>query len=537
MLFVFDVDRPESAGAPRRRVFPGARLRLGAVCAGLLAAMAAGAPALDMRNNGAYSLYLRDFNGDGRADAAELTGRSLNLFFTPPGAWQAPESPSVSIRVPDEVALVAPARLAPGARAAAWVGLSARGIWILDRNEASGRFALHTTATLSLPDVFATPGMAVFAMDLNGDGADELLTPQPGGLGVWKTAPDGPLERTFLAPWDDAQAWFMDSSKSPRVLSPYAPSAEFTPPPTYAAAWNGGAWKLRSGWALGAAGAGYTLADLNDDGLLDLAGANALYLQESELTFAPPARGAEAYSELGNFTFAADFDRDGRPDGLRLVGEPSLARPRTRIELYRGRFPEPFAFDPDKQNMTSDYTPRPARMPVVDFNNDGYYDLLLTRLDLKAADPQSNLKAYFQKGLKVDLRVFLWNPAGGFFGEYPAFERRLDLAYEIFGLLSESDVPIIADYDFTGDGLPDLVTKARSDAVGLFPQIKAQPGWLWDAPGGFDTVAIRSQTLNHKAQALYAREIDGQFPVEILCVSPRDAEGRRQTSVIHWDLN
>ncbi|MCX7048205.1 MAG: VCBS repeat-containing protein [Candidatus Sumerlaeota bacterium] len=520
------------SASSRLRVSASSRLLLAVFC--LLSPVSFAAPLL-LQPKGAYSFYERDFNGDGRTDVAELAKGALNLYFTPSNGFEVPTKPQMTFPLPEEIALVASTPFITSDSASpCWIGLSRRGIWRLDYLQPGARFAMAAESPLMLPETFAKAQMAVITLDINDDGSDEILTPSQGGLGLWRSA-GGKLERVSVAPWNDAPDRWVDSSPEALVFSPPYAGLSYTPTRSFSAAWNGRPWKFQAITHTGGSNTGFIITDFNGDGLPDLISkSEGVYLQKPGLEFGAPEENA-----LGDpwfrFTYYADLDHDGIPDGLLIESEPSLARSRTHISLYRGAKSGNGANgsytlgEPQAKITTGDFTPQPGRIPLVDFNNDGYPDLMLTYLDLQAASAQKNLEAYFKGGLEVDLRVFLWDPKGGpdkkgFFPEQPNFTYRLKLVYAIFGLLSENDMPIIVDRDFNGDGLPDLVTKTAKDKVALFPQLPKNKG--------FAARPLREWQAPHDIQGIQAREIDGKPPVDILCLSPRDPEGRRKASVL-----
>ena len=514
------------------------------VATAALCAPPAGAASVRMRPPAMYNLFNHDFNSDGWADVAELTGRELNVYLTAPNTYEAPPSPQWTFHLPEEIAVIGAARVSRGSRSAEWIGLSRSGIWKLSGGAGASAgmgasaamdaaFKLAVEAPFSLPAEFPAPKMSAIATDLNGDGVDEVLAPEAEGLGIWKRTDavgrGSGFVRASLVASRGGVNLFCQSMPSPDVLFPYLPDQNLLPNLLPSVSWTGRPWEMKSG-RYGPAFK-FSIEDRDGDGLLDLTefeGTTRLQQKTPELTFSEPEGGKANFANYGDFTFTADFDGDGKIDGLAVDGEQSLARPRTHIRFFRNRFPEPFPPSPDRQMTTGDFTFLPRRVPLVDFNNDGRLDMMLTQLHLNAPNAQSNLRAYFQKGLNIDLRVFLWDKAKGFFDERPAFIHALKFKYEIFGLISESDFPLVVDHDFNGDALPDLVTKESMDEVGLHPQRPDNRG--------FEERPAQTRRLEHAVQSLYPRDVDGQTPVEIVCLSPADEHGERAAGLIHWDM-
>lgn len=483
---------------------------------------------------GEYSLYVHDFNGDGRADVAELLEGRLNLYFTPTDHIQVAGPPDVSIALPDGMSILSPAQLTTATTRTDWIALGTERIWILDLSGDQAAFrALETSGTMRLPHTFSAPRLSQIAIDLNGDGVDEILTPGRDDLQVWTITPDGALTLRSSIPWDDQSRRSFDTGRTPNVLSPSYADQPFVNLVQRPSVWTPDQWRFHEIRHYGEATPTRHFIDLNRNGRLDLAREHGgVLLQQPDMSFVPQEGEQGRYAALEGFTFLADFDGDGIQDGLIIKGSRDLANPATRIELYRGREGRPFSYTPDAEMLTEDYTYLPDRVPIVDFNNNGHPDLMLTKVNLSPAGVQSNLEAFFKGGLNLQLRVYLWNPQGGpdgkgFFESRPAWTHPIRLAFEIFGLMTEQDSPIITEYDLTGDDLPDLITKVTENTIGLFPQ---QGG-----ARGFAPHPTRTATLNHPVQALYARDVDGQPPIEVLCISPPDAEGHRQASVIHWN--
>lgn len=481
-----------------------------------------------------YSFFLHDFDGDGLADLASLEGRRLSLFRTNHRTLEPAGAAWMTADLPAAVAVASPARREAGKRVVDWIGMGRDGLWRL-KTAPGERFERIVSVTTSVPAQTPKPQMSSFAADLDHDGVDELIVPRPGALSVWRRGDNGDYaQASQVVTTAQADRWFLTAADS-NVFSPFFPSdisLAGAGPSVFSGA-------TRLAISHSAPSLAFSLEDRNGDGRLDIiekASYDQIHLQGDDLTFEIGDAGLSVYAGYNDFTFTGDFDGDGVVDGLDIKGRGELTRQTTVLSFYKGTKDGASPGVADESRVVHAYTNYEHRVPVVDFNNDGHYDIMLLELDLVATSLQSNLQAYFKKGLDVELHVYLWDPKGGksgegFFVERPSFRYPLKVTYEVFGLLEDTDFPIVVDHDFTGDGLPDLVTKTPSgggtrlsNKIGLFAQRSDGKG--------YDRRALKSFELNHGVQNLYPRDIDGRPPVEVLCVSAQVDGGRRQASVI-----
>jgi len=84
---------------------------------------------ISINGDAGYSLFRYDFNGDERTDMAECTNRQLRLYFTEANKFSPPSTPQVIINIPNEIAVIGPAKIAWGTRYAQWFAFSQQGIW------------------------------------------------------------------------------------------------------------------------------------------------------------------------------------------------------------------------------------------------------------------------------------------------------------------------------------------------------------------------------------------------------------------------
>ena len=166
-----------------------------------------------------------------------------------------------------------------------------------------------------------------------------------------------------------------------------------------------------------------------------------------------------------------DWDRDGKDD--LLVGEGSYSANSIHLLLNQGSGSKPL-FDENNRSVLAYGMGLEQLTPcIVDYNGDGFPDLLVTERTGKIAVYLNNGKQW-KSGDKLEFDSFI--SVGGAAPAAPAAKDPMEAA-KASGLLSLGGIATIATGDFNGDGLFDLVFGKSNGkiAISLNTGTKTEP--------------------------------------------------------------
>lgn len=476
--------------------------------------------------------YWVDVNGDERKELFLVSGRELRAWAIDP-LEEAASSPTMQLQLPEQYLFYCFASLNAESQKELFV-MSADGV---DRLPLTGLFEKETatdsdrTFTPLVRHQFNIKGnnsgvnYVDFFIDLDGDGVKELAAPVIDGYAFLKKSgtewnrlvtfgsPEAPLSYLRTTPFE--RRFFLGQQIHLMRLreSSVFPARENSPLYYFSSR-----WPMRL----------IQIVDLNDDGRLDLKSSLQTALQTSTGTFRtishryeepvfPSSVGSE--SDLGQVEM--DIDGDGRLDQIKLSVEGEVYSNRTTVKVWLNPGSEASWDDVEPATLrTGDFPMGFSNIEeaFVDVDGDGDLDLALIDIQHKITSVESNIKAFFDKGLKGRLNVYIWED-----GEYtkrPGISFPLTFRYDVFGMPDLGATPIKLGHDFDADGKPDLLVKTGASTLAVHRFIDTNSGFdekVWQtftAPGPIDTITIESISEDgHADVILDCQDVErpGQF--------------------------
>jgi len=345
-----------------------------------------------------------------------------------------------------------------------------------------------------------------FLLDLDGNGLVDIVVPAEFGL-QWhmQTAP-GEFRKGSLFPVDLERS---NSSHSSTGISRLAALSSLQKDCVAGEAFGPGYGFRGERWlglppssppfsfryksSLISAGEGYRLADLNGAGRLDIqAPRKALQGADGSFDFESfePLSPVEALElpEGQNNGLNIDINGDGNLDSFTINQvSRSMQNPKTKITAQ--------IMDSDGvteiMSKTQTLSLYPWSGPLADLNGDGALDFFGAKVDFQMASAQSQLKAFFGKGIDAELRVHLWRKDEGY-SPKPDIRRKLKVVgdHRILMIVPDMDYT----HDFTGDGFPDILVRTKPRQLSLIPyepkkkRYAKQPKGVLDLPGTLDRI-------------------------------------------------
>ena len=258
-----------------------------------------------------------------------------------------------------------------------------------------------------------------FAMDLDGDGLDDLLLPEAQGFSIQHQVEPGRFEPVQLprSPYKDTATFSFqrllpdDRSRVPSI--------------------SGFMSKRRGVENL-------LLYDANGDGLEDLIysstgpGPNSreidrydIFLQRKDCTFtsAPSQSITVPYESNADVTFR-DINRDGRLDAIVIKSNLDVVNPKTLIKFYMAGKEQNQVFSKETDRFVTKDPIGVVR--IADFNNDGFVDFALTYFSYQVFSAEDIVDIALSNRLKFRLQFFLGR-GGRTYNRQPDYQKELQV--------------------------------------------------------------------------------------------------------------
>lgn len=339
-----------------------------------------------------------------------------------------------------------------------------------------------------------------FALDLDGDGLEELLLPEDNGFSILRQMEPGKFTPVTLPrnPYKKEDHFYLqrDNPGDPaRVLTFSGSVRRF-----------GGVNDL-------------LIMDANADGLQDLIytafspGPNSteviryeVFLQRRDLTFEPePSQKIMLpYDPRADITLR-DLNRDKRLDAVSVRSNVDIANPRTVTRLF-------FADSKKEQFFTKDSYRFVTKDPIGlisigDFNGDGNPDFVTTYFSYQFSSADDIVDLVLANKVRFKLQFYLGRGAKGY-TQRPDAEKELVLQMKAEAF--HGSPPFLMAEDMNGDGASDLLVRAAADKLAIYPS---------DGPLNFPRNP--SETLDIPADAsIDFEDLNGDGLQDLLISSP-----------------
>ena len=294
-----------------------------------------------------------------------------------------------------------------------------------------------------------------FALDIDGDGRDDLAVPHDKGTALYLQKTPGkfatpihlglfPLIYHFAAPGHRADEFRTHTARSVR-LQIIVPSLE--------------------------------ARDVNGDGKTDLVCGPHWFAQKVDGGFDPtPAMVPnDAVQDENKSLRLADVDGDGRKDRImeeNAVDDPLNIVTRVRVFLAdkTGKIPQSPSQVIVGQNILIH-----THLPVHDFNNDKTLDFAMYKTDITVTEIAKWVRQSFGK-IDGNLNFYLFDPKKRAFSRRPAFIKpirmrfKVDLMEAMMGLVWERYLSTMMRFegDYNADGRLDLLVRDETERIALY---------------------------------------------------------------------
>lgn len=296
------------------------------------------------------------------------------------------------------------------------------------------------------------------ALDLNGDGVDELLLPGDNGFSISRQTEEGRYTKINLP----RNAF---SVKNSFTFSRDIPEDSVRPPFFMTAL------EKRRG------ASDLLFFDANGDDKLDLIysstalGPSALqverydvFQQKDNLTFEsePSQSFAVPYDSQADVTFR-DINQDGRLDAVLVRSNLDVVNPRTVIKFFIGKGDGYQVFTKETDRFV---TKDPVGLVQLnDFNNDGVTDFAMTFFSYQFGSMEDIVDLAFANKLQFRLQFFLGRDKQG-------FPRRAD-SEQLVTLNTKledfrGNPPVMMVDDMNGDGMMDLLVRSSATVAEIY---------------------------------------------------------------------
>ena len=444
------------------------------------------------------SLWL-EANGDQLRDYFIFNNRTISVWFGNEKNGFAKE-PSLRVQFPDRYACFAIDALNSNEVKSIYA-MSRNGVDVMRLTAANPLGSGDDRAVLNKEPVFEpvvrhstnvapAPGRidrVDFLIDLNGDGTCEILLPGKTGFIVLQQQEGG---------WSPLVE--IGGLNPPRItLEGYPKGTEHFFGQHFALAlWPGNAlqgvfpqtskpsfYRFSAKWPLST----LRIADANQDDRLDLSSSLQIAEQTATGSFRLSEQNPFTSPSLDNGFFLGgefgsgfcDVDGDGRLDMVEAYTEGQSFSPKTRIKVWLDIRSAGAQERKPLVMRTSDILPdyRDLTQRVMqDLDDDGDLDIYLMYIDHIHTSAEANLKAFWDKGIRGELRFYLWEKNTGY-PKKAAFSFPLIFRYDIFGLPELENLPFRVGHDFDGDGRADLLHKSGANELSVHRFLGPQQGF------------------------------------------------------------
>lgn len=296
------------------------------------------------------------------------------------------------------------------------------------------------------------------ALDLNGDGIDELLLPSDDGFSISKRNSDGRYSKIHLP----RNAFSVENTFS---FSRDIPEDKVRP--TFFLT----SLEKRRG------ASDLLFFDANGDKRLDLIYSSTalgpsstqverydVFLQKDDLTFEkdPSQSFAVPYDSQADVTFR-DINQDGRLDAVLVRSNLDVVNPRTVIKFYIGQGDGYQVFTRETDRFV---TKDPVGLVQLnDFNKDGITDFAMTFFSYQFGSMEDIVDLAFANKLQFRLQFFLGQNKQGF-PRRPDSEQLVTLNTKLEDF--RGNPPVMMVDDMNGDKMMDLLVRSSANVVEVY---------------------------------------------------------------------
>ena len=298
-----------------------------------------------------------------------------------------------------------------------------------------------------------------FALDLNGDGMDDLLLPESNGFSIFRQVAGSKFEPVSL----------------PR--NPYQTEATYHFHKELPE--DGARVSSISGFLGNRRGVSDLLVfDANGDGLQDLvysstrSGAGSkeverydIFLQRRGLTFGddPAQSFAMPYESNADATFR-DINLDGKLDAIIVKSNFDIVNPKTVVRFYIATSGKYQVFTRETERFV---TKDPIGLVrVADFNSDGAVDFAMTFFSYQFGSAEDIVDLALASKLKFKVQFYLGRGAKG-------YERKPDAEKELVISMKNDSYrgypPVMIVDDMNGDRIMDMVVRTEEGRLAVYP--------------------------------------------------------------------
>jgi len=296
------------------------------------------------------------------------------------------------------------------------------------------------------------------ALDLNGDGIDELLLPSDNGFSINRRNPDGSYSRIKLPrnAFSVAESFTFNrdipkDAVRPRFFMTSMESRRGASDLLFFDANNDGKQDLI--YSSTATGSAATQVERYD-----------VFLQLNNLSFEekPSQSFAVPYDSQADVTFR-DINQDGRLDAVLVRSNLDIVNPRTVIKFYigEGNGYQVFSHETDRF-VTKDPV---GLVQLNDFNGDGVTDFATTFFSYQFGSMEDIVDLAFANKIQFRLQFFLGRAKQGF-PRRPDSEQQITLNTKLENFRGNPPVMIVKDMN--GDKMMDLIVRNSAREIQVF---------------------------------------------------------------------